>query len=59
MPIMFITVADSLADRLAGFEVGADDHLVKPFEFRELWPACGRSCGGRGPSSRAASTWAI
>jgi DNA-binding response OmpR family regulator len=36
MPIIFITAADSLTDRLAGFEVGADDYLVKPFEFREL-----------------------
>jgi DNA-binding response OmpR family regulator len=36
MPVVFITAADSLTDRLAGFEVGADDYLVKPFEFREL-----------------------
>jgi DNA-binding response OmpR family regulator len=36
VPVVFITAADSLDDRLAGFEVGADDYLVKPFEFREL-----------------------
>jgi DNA-binding response OmpR family regulator len=35
-PIMFITAADSLEDRLAGFDVGADDYLVKPFALAEL-----------------------
>jgi DNA-binding response OmpR family regulator len=36
VPIMFLTAADDLADRLRGFEVGADDYLVKPFAIGEL-----------------------
>jgi DNA-binding response OmpR family regulator len=36
LPVMFLTSADSLADRLAGFDVGADDYLVKPFPMEEL-----------------------
>lgn len=36
VPILFVTAADSLEDRLRGFEVGADDYLVKPFAVAEL-----------------------
>lgn len=36
VPIMLLTALDSLADKSEGFEVGADDYLVKPFEFQEL-----------------------
>lgn len=36
LPTLFVTAADSLDDRLVGFEAGADDYLVKPFETREL-----------------------
>ena len=36
MPVLFLTAADGLEDRLAGFEVGADDYLVKPFSMAEL-----------------------
>ena len=35
-PLLFITASDTLKDRLAGFEAGADDYLVKPFAFAEL-----------------------
>ena len=35
-PLLFITASDSLKDRLAGFEVGADDYVVKPFALAEL-----------------------
>jgi two-component system OmpR family response regulator len=35
-PLMFITAADSLGDRLAGFDAGADDYVVKPFALAEL-----------------------
>ncbi len=34
--VLFLTAADSLSDRLAGFEVGGDDYLVKPFSMAEL-----------------------
>jgi len=36
LPIVFVTAADNLNDRLRGFEVGADDYLVKPFAVAEL-----------------------
>ena len=34
--LMFVTAADALDDRLRGFELGADDYLVKPFAVPEL-----------------------
>jgi DNA-binding response OmpR family regulator len=36
VPVVFVTAADSLEDRLRGFEVGGDDYLVKPFAMAEL-----------------------
>lgn len=36
LPIMFLTAADDLSDRLAGFDAGADDYLTKPFSVAEL-----------------------
>ncbi|HEY0369997.1 MAG TPA: heavy metal response regulator transcription factor [Chthoniobacterales bacterium] len=36
MPILFLTARDSVSDRVKGFELGADDYLVKPFAFAEL-----------------------
>jgi two-component system, OmpR family, response regulator len=36
LPIVFVTAADNLEDRLRGFEAGADDYLVKPFAVAEL-----------------------
>jgi len=36
IPIMMLTAADRLDDKVSGFELGADDYLTKPFELREL-----------------------
>jgi DNA-binding response OmpR family regulator len=36
LPIIFLTARDGIDDRLAGFAVGADDYLVKPFALEEL-----------------------
>jgi DNA-binding response OmpR family regulator len=36
VPILMLTARDTLHDRLLGFELGADDYLVKPFAFEEL-----------------------
>lgn len=35
-PIMLLTALGTTDDKLEGFDVGADDYLVKPFDFREL-----------------------
>jgi DNA-binding response OmpR family regulator len=35
-PILMLTALNSLSDKLAGFEAGADDYLVKPFAMPEL-----------------------
>ncbi|KAF0242885.1 MAG: two-component system OmpR family copper resistance phosphate regulon response regulator [Planctomycetota bacterium] len=35
-PILVLTARDEVPDRVKGFELGADDYLVKPFSFAEL-----------------------
>ncbi len=35
-PVLMLTAFGTMDDKLMGFEAGADDYLVKPFEFREL-----------------------
>lgn len=35
-PVLVLTARDGLEDRIGGLDLGADDYLVKPFEFREL-----------------------
>ncbi|UTW55711.1 response regulator transcription factor [Kordiimonas sp. SCSIO 12610] len=35
-PIIMLTARDTIEDKEAGFNVGADDYLVKPFSLREL-----------------------
>ena len=34
--VLMLTARDSLADRVHGLDAGADDYLVKPFDFAEL-----------------------
>jgi len=36
MPVIILTARDTLPDRVAGLEEGADDYLTKPFAFAEL-----------------------
>lgn len=36
LPVLFLTARDSVADRVKGLDLGADDYLVKPFDFEEL-----------------------
>ena len=36
LPILFLTAADGIDDRLAGFDAGGDDYLIKPFSMAEL-----------------------
>ncbi|MGD9133505.1 MAG: response regulator transcription factor [Desulfobacterales bacterium] len=35
-PLLMLTARDTLSDKLKGFEAGADDYLIKPFEMKEL-----------------------
>jgi two-component system OmpR family response regulator len=35
-PVLFLTTMGGVEDRVAGFEAGGDDYLVKPFAFAEL-----------------------
>lgn len=35
-PVLFLTARDSVSDRVRGLDLGADDYLVKPFDFDEL-----------------------
>jgi two-component system response regulator MprA len=35
-PILMLTARESVSDRVLGLDAGADDYLVKPFEFDEL-----------------------
>lgn len=36
IPIIMLTARDQLNDKLLGFDQGADDYLIKPFEMKEL-----------------------
>ena len=35
-PVLLLTARDSVRDKVAGFDLGADDYLTKPFEMDEL-----------------------
>ncbi len=36
VPVLMLTARDTLEDKLAGFNAGTDDYVVKPFELSEL-----------------------
>ena len=36
LPVLMLTALGTTEDKIIGFDAGADDYLVKPFEFREL-----------------------
>lgn len=36
VPVVMLTAMSTLDDKIEGFEAGADDYIVKPFDFREL-----------------------
>lgn len=51
VPVLMLTARDALDDRVTGLDAGADDYLVKPFEFAELLARL-RSLLRRSSSSR-------
>jgi len=48
-PILMLTARDTVDDRVAGLDAGADDYLTKPFAFRELLARI-RALARRGPA---------
>src|SRR5262245_16989986 len=50
-PVLMLTARDSVEDRVAGLDAGADDYLVKPFAFAELLARL-RALARRGPRER-------
>jgi DNA-binding response OmpR family regulator len=54
VPILMLTARDSIADRVAGLDAGADDYLVKPFAIEEL-SARVRALGRRGRTTAGPS----
>ena len=36
VPILMLTAATDIVDRVVGLEVGADDYVTEPFDLREL-----------------------
>src|SRR6476469_2531845 len=52
-PVLMLTARDAVEDRVAGLDGGADDYLVKPFDFSELVARL-RALARRGPVERPA-----
>jgi two-component system, OmpR family, response regulator len=50
-PILMLTARDTVQDRIAGLDAGADDYLVKPFDFGELLARL-RALGRRGSAEK-------
>ena len=36
VPVIMLTALNSTEDKIEGFDAGADDYVIKPFEFKEL-----------------------
>jgi len=36
VPVMMLTAMSAVEDKIEGFDAGADDYIIKPFDFREL-----------------------
>jgi two-component system, OmpR family, response regulator len=51
-PVLMLTARDQVSDRIRGLDAGADDYLVKPFDFGELLARL-RALIRRGPTERA------
>jgi two-component system, OmpR family, response regulator MprA len=58
VPILMLTARDAVTDKVAGFESGADDYLVKPFAFEELLARIGALLRRSRPSQPERLTFA-
>ena len=54
-PNILLTAYDAVRERVTGLEAGADDCVVKPFAFEELWPGCVPCSAGAGSRTAARS----
>jgi two-component system response regulator MprA len=54
VPVLLLTARDTVEDRVAGLDAGADDYLVKPFATAELLARV-RALGRRGPATTIAA----
>jgi two-component system OmpR family response regulator len=52
LPVLMLTARDDVSDRIRGLDAGADDYLVKPFDFGELLARL-RALFRRGPTEPA------
>jgi DNA-binding response OmpR family regulator len=62
VPIIFLTAKATESDRITGFELGADDYVVKPFSPKELTlrvEAVLRRSGGTEDRSTAPKRWSL
>jgi two-component system OmpR family response regulator len=50
-PVLMLTARDAITDRVRGLDVGADDYLIKPFAFAELFARL-RALARRGSNER-------
>ena len=50
--ILLLTARDSVEDKVAGLNEGADDYLVKPLKWPSCWPGCMPRCAVRAATSR-------
>ena len=57
VPVLIMTVHDDPADRVSGFEHGAADYLVKPFQVEELGYRVDRLVGRRGNAAPPVRWW--
>ena len=55
LPIIFLTAADDVTDRIVGLEIGADDYMTKPFDLRELKARVRARLRGHAPRDEAAA----
>jgi two-component system phosphate regulon response regulator PhoB len=60
IPIVMVTAKGEEIDRVVGFELGADDYIVKPFSIRELMlrvqAVVRRHSVGAGPDARCSDS---
>jgi DNA-binding response OmpR family regulator len=59
VPVLIITARDGLRDRLKGFDNGADDYLIKPFEIPELLVRLRAILRRSGSSGETEALWSL